>query len=114
MNNAVEILLVEDNPYDAEMAISALKSKNLANNLLHVEDGAEAIDFIYGQGKFSTRNIEQQPRLILLDLKMPKVSGIEVLEQLKGDDTTKHIPIVVLTSSKEEKDIVERLSLRIR
>ncbi len=113
MNNAVEILLVEDNPYDAEMAISALKSKNLANNLLHVEDGAEAIDFIYGQGKFSTRNIEQQPRLILLDLKMPKVSGIEVLEQLKGDDTTKHIPIVVLTSSKEEKDIVESYKLGV-
>src|SRR6185503_12853031 len=92
-----EILLVEDNPNDAELAIRALKKNNLANNLLHLEDGQQAIDFLLDE-----RN--GMPKLILLDLKMPKVDGIEVLRRLKADERKRVIPVVVLTSSKEERD----------
>jgi len=101
----VEILLVEDNPNDAELAIRALKKQNLGNNLIHVEDGAEALDFIYGTGKYSSRNTNNVPKVILLDLKLPKVSGIEVLQKVKADPRTKSIPVVVLTSSAEDPDI---------
>lgn len=101
----VEILLVEDNPYDAELALNALQKRHLANSIHHVEDGAEALDFIFARGKYSDRQIENGPKIILLDLKMPKVSGIEVLRQAKGDERTKKIPVVVLTSSKEDPDI---------
>ena len=104
-NNAIEILLVEDSPYDAELAITALQKKKLANNILHVEDGQEALDFIFCRGKYSGRNIANPPRAILLDLKMPKVNGIEVLRQVKADERTRKIPVVVLTSSKEDPDI---------
>ncbi|MCF8278328.1 MAG: response regulator [Flavobacteriales bacterium] len=100
-----DLLLVEDNPYDAELTLSALRQKNLANHLHHVEDGAEALDFVYARGKFAGRKGMALPSLILLDLKMPKVNGIEVLEQLKSDPTTRSIPVVVLTSSKEDPDI---------
>ncbi len=100
-----ELLLVEDNPYDAELTLSALKQKNLANNLYHVEDGAEALDFVYARGKYADRKEKLKPSLILLDLKMPKVNGMEVLKQLKSDPATRSIPIVVLTSSKEDPDI---------
>lgn len=105
MNQEIEILLVEDNDSDAEMTIRALKKNNLANRLLHVKDGAEALDFIFGEGQYAGRDIENIPKLILLDLKMPKVNGIEVLEIIKLDDRTKKIPVVVLTSSKEDPDI---------
>lgn len=101
----VEILLVEDNPNDAELAVRALKKQNLGNNLIHVEDGAEALDFIYGAGKYTGRNTNNVPRVILLDLKLPKVGGIEVLEKVKSDPKTKMIPVVVLTSSAEDPDI---------
>jgi len=104
-NRIADLLLVEDNPYDAELTLSALRQKNLANNLEHVEDGAEALDFIYARGKFESRKGKPLPRLILLDLKMPKVNGIEVIEKLKADPLTKTIPIVVLTSSAEDPDI---------
>jgi len=101
----VEILLIEDSEGDAEMTIRALKKNNLANKLLHLKDGLEALDFLFAEGKFAGRAIENKPKVILLDLKMPKVSGIEVLERIKADNRTKEIPIVVLTSSKEDPDI---------
>lgn len=102
---AVDILLVEDSPYDAELTITSLMSKNITNRIEHVEDGAEALDFIFCRGRYALRNFENRPRLILLDLKMPKVSGIEVLRQLKSNPDTQRIPVVILTSSKEEPDI---------
>ena len=105
MNNSVEILLAEDSMDDAMLTIRALKKSGLTNKIQHVKDGAEALDFIYCRGAFADRNFEEQPRLILLDLKMPKVSGMEVLEVLKSDPKTNSIPIVVLTSSKEDPDI---------
>lgn len=104
----VDILLVEDSMEDAEMAIRALKKSNLANNLLHLEDGEAALNYFYGN---PTRT--KFPKIILLDLKMPKVDGIEVLRKLKGDEKLKHIPVVVMTSSKEEKDIVETYRLGV-
>jgi two-component system response regulator len=106
MDNVVEILLVEDNPNDAELAIRALKKNNLANHLLHLENGQEALDFL-----FEEKN--RMPKLILLDLKMPKVDGLEVLRRLKSDEKKKVIPVVVLTSSKEESDIVETYKLGV-
>jgi two-component system, response regulator len=105
MNNEVEILLVEDNSSDAEMTIRALKRNNLANRLLHLKDGAEALDFIFAQGIYSVRNMQNVPKVILLDLKMPKVNGIEVLRKLKSLEHTRKIPVVILTSSKEDPDI---------
>jgi two-component system, response regulator len=101
----VEILLVEDNMSDAELTIRALKKKNLANNLIHLKNGAEALDFIFAQGEFSGRDMNRTPKVILLDLKMPKINGLEVLAKIKGDERTKKIPVVVLTSSKEDPDI---------
>jgi len=106
-NNAVEILLIEDNPDDAGLTIRALKKYNLANNLLHLQDGEEALSFIFGQ------KLTGMPKVILLDLKMPKVDGIEVLRKIKSDEEKKVIPVVVLTSSKEEKDIVESYKLGV-
>lgn len=104
--NLVEILLVEDNTDDAELTIRELSKHNMANNLLHVKDGEEALEFIFCTGKFAgKREIEYLPKLMLLDIHMPKVSGIEVLEIVKGDTRTRTIPIVVLTSSNESPDI---------
>ncbi|MBI5680642.1 MAG: response regulator [Methanobacterium sp.] len=111
--NEVEILLVEDNKTDAELTIRALKRKNLTNNLVWVKDGAEALDFIFAKGEYSKRDIQGLPKLVLLDLRMPKVDGLEVLQTIKADDRTKKIPIVVLTSSKEDKDIVESYELGV-
>jgi CheY-like chemotaxis protein len=110
-NEEIEILLVEDNPDDAELAIRALKKQNLANNLIHLIDGAEALDFLFGKGKFSERNIDNIPKVILLDLKMPKVNGLEVLQKIKTDPHTKRIPVVVLTSSAEDPDIKKSYDL---
>ena len=111
MTGQVEILLVEDNPNDAELALRALKKYNLANNVAIVTDGAEALEFIFARGAFSNRKIENGPKVILLDLKLPKVGGLEVLQAIKADPRTKLIPVVVLTSSKEESDIVESYKL---
>lgn len=113
MNNEVEILLVEDNASDAEMTIDALKKNGLANKLLHVKDGAAALDFIFAEGKYTDRQVEDTPRLILLDLKMPKVNGLEVLQKIRGDDRTKNIPVVVLTSSREDPDIQKCYNLGV-
>lgn len=106
-HSEVEILLVEDNPNDAELALRALKKNHLANRLVHVADGEEALDFIFARGSFSHRQVENGPKVVILDLKLPKVDGLEVLRTMKADPRTRIIPVVVLTSSKEEKDVVE-------
>jgi two-component system, response regulator len=103
--NFVDILLVEDNINDAELAIRQLKKHNITNNLVHVTDGVQALDFIFTTGQYSDRNIDHPPKLILLDIQMPKVNGMEVLAQIKADERTKKIPVVMLTSSKEDPDI---------
>ncbi len=107
MNTNVEILLVEDNKSDAALTIRALKKNNLGNNLLHLIDGAQAIDFIFAKGEYEGRNMENQPKVIFLDIKMPKVSGLEVLRMIKSDERTRLISVVMMTSSKEEKDIID-------
>jgi len=104
-SEAVDILLVEDNPQDAELTIRALKKHNLANRLTTVEDGAEALDFIFCRGRYATREFMHPPKVVLLDLKLPKVSGLEVLRVLKQDEKTRAIPVVVVTSSREDPDI---------
>lgn len=116
MNNEVkevEILLVEDNPTDAELAIRALKKSNLANSLVWVKDGAEALDFIFATGEYSGRSVTCPPKVILLDLRLPKVDGMEVLRRVKADERTRAIPVVVLTSSKEDRDIAESYQLGV-
>jgi two-component system, response regulator len=109
----VEILLVEDNPADAELTVRALKKNNIANKIVVVTDGEEALDFIFFRGRYSNRKTNSYPRVILLDLKLPKVGGLEVLAEIKGNPKTRMIPIVVLTSSKEEKDIIESYKLGV-
>ena len=111
--NIVEILLVEDNPHDAELTMMALNDYKLANKLIWVEDGEEALDFLFGRGKYAGRKVEQHPKVVLLDLKMPKVGGLEVLEEMRKDKNTRSIPVVVLTSSSEEQDIVNSYNLGV-
>ncbi|MHB1397869.1 MAG: response regulator [Trichloromonadaceae bacterium] len=102
---AVDILLVEDNPEDAELTLRALKKRNLANRLYLVEDGAEALDFIFCRGAYAERNIKTPPKVVLLDLQLPKVNGLEVLQAIKSDPATRTIPVVILTSSRQDPDI---------
>jgi two-component system, response regulator len=103
----VEILLVEDNPNDADLSLYALKKYNVANQIHHARDGAEALDFLFCTGQYSNRKVEDVPKVILLDLKLPKVDGLEVLRRIKTDERTRRIPVVVLTSSREDRDVVE-------
>jgi two-component system response regulator len=104
--NAIDVLLVEDNPEDAELTIRELKRHHLVNNLFHVEDGEEALDFIFATGKYAgSRDILQPPKVILMDIQMPKVNGIEVLRRLKSDERTRSTPVVILTSSNQDPDI---------
>lgn len=107
----VDILLVEDNKDDLELALHALRKERLANRIQIVRDGEEALDFLFCRGQFSDRAPNHQPRLVLLDLKLPKVDGLEVLKQLKSNSQTKNIPVVILTSSKEERDLVSSYNL---
>jgi len=109
----VEILFAEDTIADATLTIRALTKSGLTSKIHHVEDGAEALDFIYGQGIYSMRDIQKNPKLILLDLKMPKISGIQVLEKIKVDPNFRSIPIVILTSSKEDPDIKQCYALGV-
>ena len=111
--SAVEILFVEDNPHDAELALRALTKHKLANKLLHVKDGAEALQYIFSTGAYSDRRPGVNPRLVLLDLMLPKVDGMEVLRRMKADERTRAIPVVILTSSSEERDIVEGYRLGV-
>lgn len=111
--NAIDILLVEDNPHDAELCIRALKKSNLANNLFIVEDGAEALDFIFCRNKYSERNVLNPTKVVLLDLKLPKVDGLEVLKTIRGDEKTRLIPVVMVTSSRQDSDIKEAYKLGV-
>lgn len=104
-DNEIEILLVEDSKEDADLTIRALKKKNLANKLVHLKDGVEALDFIYGTGAYEGQRTNFNPRVILLDLKMPRLNGMQVLQKIKSDPQTKKIPVVILTSSAEDPDI---------
>ncbi len=104
-SNAVEVLLVEDNAVDAEHTLRALRGKGLRNSVVVVEDGAEALDFLFARGKWSHRDIASGPKMILLDLRLPRVDGLEVLRQVKSDERTRLIPVVILTSSRQDPDV---------
>jgi len=112
-DHGIEILLVEDNPDDIELTLLALRTHNLANHVEVARDGAEALDFVFGVGAFSGRQLRDGPKLILLDLKLPKVDGLEVLRRLKADPRTRMLPVVVLTSSQEERDIVDSYQIGV-
>jgi two-component system response regulator len=111
--NAVEILLVEDSPEDLELALRALTKAHLANRIAVARDGLEAMEFIFCEGPHTTRRIEDTPKVILLDLKLPKIDGLEVLQRIKADTRTRHIPVVVLTSSKEQSDVLKSYHLGV-
>ena len=111
--NEVEILLVEDNPADVELALHALRQNNLANGIQVARDGEEALDFLFCRGAYSKRYANDRPKLVLLDLKLPKVDGLEVLREIKSDPRTKALPVIVLTSSREEKDLVQSYQLGV-
>ena len=109
----IEILLVEDSPYDAELTIRELTRRNLANKLVHLKDGAEALEFIFGTGAYAGRDTSQHPKVMLLDLKLPRVDGLEVLRAMKSDPRTRTIPVVIMTSSQEQRDVVESYHLGV-
>ena len=115
MNNQeqIEVLLVEDNPNDIELVLRAFKQHQLANKVYVVQDGAEALDFIFCTGAYTARDIRRPPKVVILDLKLPKVSGKEVIKRIKSDERTKIIPVVVMTSSQEESDVFESYNLGV-
>ena len=112
-NNGVEILLVEDSQDDLDMTLRALRKANVTNHIQIARDGAEALEFIFCEGPHARRKIENGPKVILLDLKLPKLDGLEVLKRIKGDDRTKTIPVVMLTSSREQSDVIESYHLGV-
>ena len=109
----VEVLLVEDNPRDAEMTLRTLRKHNLANHVFHVNDGQEALDWLFGQGAYAGRSPGKPPKVVLLDLKLPKVDGLEVLRAIRSDERTRLIPVVVMTSSREDRDVIESYKLGV-
>lgn len=109
----VEVLLVEDNPNDIELTLHTMKTHNLANRIHVVRDGVEALDFLFCRGAYESRSINRPPKVVLLDLKLPKVDGLEVLRQIRGDERTRMLPVVIMTSSREERDVVESYKLGI-
>jgi two-component system response regulator len=109
----IEILLVEDNPNDEELTLYAVKKNNITNHIQVVRDGAEALEYLFCTGSYANRQVNDPPKVVLLDLKLPKVDGLEVLERIKSDERTRAIPVVVLTSSQEERDIVESYQLGV-
>ena len=111
--DSIEILLVEDNPNDEELTLYALKKNNITNHIQVVRDGAEALEYLFCTGAYAHRQINDPPKVVLLDLKLPKVDGLEVLEKIKADERTRTIPVVMLTSSQEERDIVESYQLGV-
>jgi two-component system response regulator len=113
MTSKVEILLVEDNVDDVELAVHALRGENLANDITVARDGEEALDFVFCRGAHANRSFESPPRVILLDLKLPKVDGLDVLRAIKMNPRTKAIPVVIMTSSREERDLVESYKLGV-
>jgi CheY-like chemotaxis protein len=113
LNEPIEILLVEDNPHDVELTVRALRQNHLANRIVTVGDGVEALEFLFATGRYSGRSMEDAPRVIFLDLKLPKIDGIEVLRRIKSDERTRRIPVVVITSSAEERDRVESYQLGV-
>jgi CheY-like chemotaxis protein len=113
MDNEIEVLLVEDNPDDLDMALRALRKAHLANRIQVARDGAEALEFIFATGAHAGRKLENGPKVILLDLKLPKIDGLEVLRRVKSDPRTRMIPVVVLTSSKEQPDVMECYNLGV-
>ena len=110
MTNKI-ILLVEDNPDDAELTLRGLKKSNIANKVVHARDGAEALDYLFGRGEYAGRDMTIMPTVVLLDLQLPRVSGLEVLRQLRADPRTKLLSVVILTSSKEEQDVIDGYNL---
>jgi len=110
---AVEVLLVEDNPEDAELTTRVLQKQNLANRLVWLKNGAQALDFVFARGAYAGRRVDDTPRLLLLDLSLPKVSGLEVLQQVKADPRTRKMPVVVLSSSTQDKDILRTYDLGV-
>jgi two-component system, response regulator len=113
MSSALEVLLVEDNLLDAELTLRALKSGRVANRIVHVKDGEEALNWLFCKGEYADRDASLKPKVVLLDLKLPKIDGIETLRAIRSDERTKCLPVVMLTSSKEEQDIIRSYELGV-